>query len=394
MGPRSQVLVVGGSVAGISAADTLRAEGFIGGITVIGAEPLRAYARPPLSKAMLIGKETPESIALPPLDADIVVRTGTTAVVLDISAGVLTVDGDGTRESLPFDGIILATGSRARRLAEPGQQGEYVLRTLDDARLLAAAFSRATTVAILGGGFLGMELASSARALGLEVTVVDISPPLRRQLGPDLADLIVSAARDAGVRFHISPAGAALAGDRTISGIGLPDGGVIDADVVITAVGDVPNVEWLAGSGLASCGPLEVGVGGFVRPGVVAAGDLVATRHPVTDRLDRTPHWHSAIGQGRAAARTLLYGAPRVAEKETSYFWTEGFGLDVKITGEIPSGVAPVIVEGSLLGRDAVLQWSVEGCPRAAASINHRMPLVKLKRLARTIQPRTTGVTA
>lgn len=394
LGPGSHVLVVGGSVAGISAADTLRAEGYTGDITVIGAEKHVAYARPPLSKAMLVGTETPESIALPALDADISVRRGTTAVALDTAAGRLTVESDGVRESLTYDGIVLATGSRARRLAREGQPGEYVVRTLDDAHRLASAFSRAATVAILGGGFLGMELASSARALGLDVTVVDIAPPLLRQLGPELADLIVSAARDAGVRFEVSPSGAVLAGDGSIDGIGLVDGGLVEADVVITAVGDVPNVEWLAGSGLAVDGSLEVGAGGFVRHGVVAAGDLTGSRHPATGRLERTPHWHSAIGQGRSAARTLLHGAPRATESETSYFWTEGFGLEIKITGEIPLDTVPTIIDGSLSGRCAVLQWSVDGRPRAAATVNHRMPLIKLKRLARNISARTSEVTA
>ena len=394
LGPRSQVVVVGGSAAGISAADTLRGEGFTGSITVVGAEQHLAYARPPLSKAMLVGTETPESIALPALDADISVLRGTTAVALDLSAGLLSVESDGARESLPFDGLVLTTGSRARRLARPGQRGEHVLRSLDDAHRLASAFSRAQTVAILGGGFLGMELASSARALGLDVTVVDISPPLLRQLGPDLADLIVGQARDAGVRFQISPAGAVLAGDPDIDGVGLADGRLIEADVVITAAGDVPNVEWLAGSGLSAVGPLEVGAGGVCRPGVVAAGDITGTRDPVTGRLQRTPHWHSAISQGRSAARTLLHGAPQTPEFDLPYFWTEGFGLDIKITGEIPSGVAPLVIEGSLPDRCAVLQWIVDGRPRAAASINHRMPLVKLKRLARNNLARTSEVTA
>ncbi len=395
LGRGSQVLVVGGSAAGVSAADTLRTEGFTGAITVICAEQQPAYARPPLSKTMLVGTETPESITLPKLDDDVAVRLGATALALDPVAHRLLVESGGARESLPFDGIILATGSRARRLAGPGQRGEHVLRTLDDAHHLAAAFKGATTVAILGGGFLGMELASSARSLGLEVTVVDLAPPLHRQLGPELADLMVSAARDGGVRFEISPDGAMLAGDCDIVGIGLADGRLIEADVVITAVGDVPNIEWLAGSGLHADGPLlEVGAGGFVRPGVVAAGDMTGTRDPSTGRLQRTPHWHSAISQGRSAARTLLHGTPETPDVETSYFWTEGCGLDIKITGEIPNGIAPVVIEGTLADRCAVIQWTVDGHPRAAASINHRMPMVKLKRLARTTPARNPEGTA
>ena len=389
--PRS-VVVVGASIAGTSAADTLRAEGFDGSITLVGDEPHTAYARPSLSKAMLQGHETPESILLPAQGSDVEVLTATRAVSLDLDARLLTVERDGERSTLPFDGIVLATGARARSLAAPEQRGEFVVRCLDDSLALAAALAGARRVAVLGGGFLGMELASSVRAMGLDVTVVDVAPPLLRQLGPTLSDLVVSAARDHGVQLETAPGGAALDGRSEITGIRVADGRVFAADVVISAVGDLPNVEWLTGSGLSSAGPLPTGPGGQVAPGVVAAGDMTGSADALTGLLTRTPHWHAAIGQGRIAARTLLRGAPQSATPDIPYFWTEGFGLEVKITGTIPAGVEPTVLEGSLADRNALLQWAGPAGPVAAASINHRMPLVKLKRLAASQPVRTPEV--
>lgn len=384
------VVLVGGSVASVSAADTLRCEGYDGAITVVGDEPHTAYARPPLSKGGMLGQgEDGAGISggarLPELDDSIEVRTSTRATALDVAGRTVTVQTDGRTEVLPFDGVVLATGARARRLARPGQRGEFVVRDLEDTTALAAALRSVRTVAVLGAGFLGMELASTVRAAGKEVTVVDVLPPLLRQLGPDLSAVLASAATDAGVVCRLSEGGAGLHGDP-VDGLRLADGEVVHADLVISAVGDLPNVEWLESSGLPYDGPLVVGADRLVAPGVVAAGDMTATVHPLTGRIQRTPHWHSAISQGRAAAKTLL-GLPVPVSRETSYFWTEGFGLDVKIVGEIPPGVDPQVLEGSLESRSALLQWCDDSGPVAAATLNHRMPLVKLKRLAAPALP-------
>lgn len=378
------VIVVGGSVAGVSAADTLRAEGFDGPITVVGDEPHTAYSRPALSKGMLRGDEDAGVIRLPGLSPSVQVRTATRAVALDVARGIVTVEHEGRREALPFDGLVIATGARARHLGRAPQCHEVVLRGLDDSVALAARLGTASSVLIVGGGFLALELASCVRGMGLDVTVVHVLPPLVRHLGAELANLVVDAARAAGVRFVAVPAGARPL-EGADCGVRLPDGVVLTADVLITAVGDRPNVEWLAGSGLSADGPLEVDAGGAVRPGIVAAGDVTATRS-ATGLLQRTPHWHSAIAQGRAAARSLL-GLSAVAPP-TPYFWTEAFGLDLRITGCIPAGVAPTVLEGGLQQRDAVLQWRrPDGAPVAAATVNHRMPLVKLSRLARPPLP-------
>ena len=387
------VVVVGASIAGTSAVDTLRAEGYDGSITMVGEEPHTAYARPSLSKALLQGVETPASISLTPPSADVEVLTGTQAVSLDIGARKVTVEQAGQRSQLSFDGVVLATGARARSLSSSGQRGEFVVRGLDDTLALAAALVGAGSAAVLGGGFLGMELASTIRAMGIDVTVVDVAPPLLRQLGPTLSNLEVAAARDHGVRLEVCPAGATLYGEPDITGIRLADGRLFTADVVISAIGDVPNVEWLAGSGLSCTGALSTGPGGWLAPGVVAAGDMTGAADAVTGQIARTPHWHAAIGQGRAAARALLGSEVSATDAEIPYFWTEGFGLEVKITGTIPPNVGPDVIDGALSDHRALLQWCDSGGPVAAASINYRMPLVELKRLARSRPAQTSETT-
>jgi 3-phenylpropionate/trans-cinnamate dioxygenase ferredoxin reductase component len=380
------ILIVGGSVAGVSAADTLRQEGFAGEIIVVGDEPHTAYSRPSLSKGLLRGDEDAEMIRLPPLDPSVEVRTGARAIGLDINRRVVKIEQNGHRQNQRFDGLVIATGAQARSLGMGGDRNEFVLRGLDHSLALSSALKDASSAIIVGGGFLAFELASSIRGMGLAVTVVHARPPLSRHLGGELADLMVSAAREAGVEFIAAGTGAlGLAADGR--GIQLADGSVLTADVVVSAIGDSPNVEWLAGSGLVNHGALEVGAGGVVAPGIVAAGDVTATRS-TSGRFERTPFWHSAIAQGRGAARALLRLAPLVPK--TPYSWTEGFGIELKITGRIPLGIAPTVLEGSLKQHDAVLQWRVpDGRPVAAATVNHRMPLIKLSRLA---EPQLTEV--
>lgn len=381
------VVVVGGCVAGVSAADTLRTEGFEGTITIVGDEPHTAYSRPALSKGVLRGDEDAVSVRLPSLDSSVEVRTSTRAVALDTDRRILTVEHDGRREALAFDGLVIATGVRARRLAAAERPDEFVVRDLDHSVALAAVLKAASSVVIVGGGFLALELASSIRGMGLAVTVVHTLPPLSRHLGTEVASLVVDTARAVGVRFVATGPGArALEGDGC--GVRLPNGAVVTSDVLVSAIGDRPNVEWLAGSGLPYSGPLEVTAGGIVRPGIVAAGDVTSTR-TASGSVERTPHWHSAIAQARAAARALLgLAAPATT---TPYFWTECFGMDIKVAGRIPRWVEPTALEGSLRQHEALLQWrGPDGVPVAAATVNRRMPLVKLSRLAR---PEFTEVT-
>jgi len=221
-------------------------------------------------------------------------------------------------------------------------------------------------------------VASTLRHNGLEVTVMDRDPPRLRLLGPWLADLIVGRATADGVRFVLAPNGVELIGDP-VRGVITGPGEEFFADLVVTAAGDLPNVEWLESSGLPLAGGLVVDDRCVVAPGIVAAGD-VAVREVLPGLFRRTPHWTNAIVQGQAAARAMLDSDTAPYEPD-HYFWTEQFGLDIKIAGELPLEGAPEVVAGDPDELSALLQWRRDD-RIVAVSINHRMPVARLKAMA------------
>lgn len=374
--PLRRVVIAGGSIAAATTAQNLRAQDFEGEITLLSDELRAPYSRVPLSKGVLSGKETPDSTALAALGEDITVRLGARATHLRPEhRRVVLAD----TEEVPYDGLVIATGARARRLAAPGQTGEHVVRTLEDATALGDRIGSADSVLVVGGGFLGMEVASTCVELGLTVTVVDRDPPLRRLLGAWLADLVVEAARERGVRFVQAPDGVELVGHPEVTGVDCGEER-LSADVVVSAVGDIPNTEWLVDSGLPLDTGLVVDPRCRVTPHIVAAGDVTATRRD-GETARRSPHWTSAVLQGQAAARALLHGDTATVPRPEPYYWTEQFGLEIKISGEIPADTAPSVLAGDPRERSMLLQWHHQDRPVAAASVNHRIPIVKLKKL-------------
>ena len=372
-----RVVVAGGSVAAVTAADALRVQGFDGEITLLSDEAHAPYSRVPLSKGVLSGRETPDSATLPALAGDVSVRLGTRVAQLRADRQrVVLSDG----EEVPYDAVVIATGARARRLTAPGQRGEFVIRTLDDAIALAARIGTASSVLVIGAGFLGMEVASTCADWGLAVTVVDRDPPLRRLLGAWLADLVVKSARERGVRFVVAPDGVELFGHPEVAGV---DRGSrrLTADVVVSAVGDLANTDWLADSGLPIEGGLVVDSRCRVTPRIVAAGDVTVTRIHGQAHY-RSPHWTNAIQQGQAAAAALLHGDAAPALRPDPYYWTEQFGLDIKISGQIPEHAPPAVLAGDPRQRSTLLQWCHGDRPVAAVSVNHRIPIAKLKKLS------------
>ena len=235
---------------------------------------------------------------------------------------------------------------------------------------------------IIGAGVLGFELASACRSYGVQVTMVDVAEPLVAQLGPALAKVLACRAREAGVRIIVSPSGVAR---RHVDGhpyVELGDGTRLEADLIVTSVGCVPNIEWLRGSGLPLAHGLLVDDRCQVAPGIVAAGDLVSVSQTGGGHGRRTPNWTDAINQARTAATVLVRGDQASAYRRDPYFWTEAFWLSVKVAGRLPAdGAAEVLAEGDDNGR--LLQWLENGHPVAAAAINYRIPVVKLKKLSR-----------
>lgn len=371
-----RIVVVGGSIAAVTAADSLRANGFDGAITLVSAEHVAPYSRVPLSKGVLAGTHPPESAFLEPLDESVDVRLNARATALDPHGRRVTLTGG---QVLSYDGLIVATGASPFRLAVDGQIGEHVVRNLADAAAIAERAADATTAVVVGAGFLGMEIASTLTALGITVTVVDREPPLRRLVGRWLSDLIVERARRAGVRFVLSPGDVRLEGSP-VTGVSYGAGERITADLTVTAAGDRPTVGWLSSSGLRIEGGLLIDECCRVAPGVTAAGDCTVVADGAGN-YHRTPHWTSAVNQARTAARCLLDPADTTPHEPDPYFWTEQFGLEVKICGHPPAHDAPEVLDGDLSAHRALVQWATSGEPHAAASINYTIPIFKLKKL-------------
>ena len=331
-----RVVVVGAGMAGLRAADAIRKSGFAGEITVAGAEPHMPYNRPPLSKdgigAEFDAGQLPFRVARAAAES-IGWRLGAPAVAADLTARNVTL-GDGA--VLGWDGLVIATGVRSRRLDLPGPlAGRHAIRTLDDLTALRADLEQARRIVVVGGGFIGCEVAAAARTRGLDVTVVEPEPlPMRRPLGDELAAELLRRHEGQGVRFRLGTApvafeggafgGGAFGDGARVRAVTLTDGTTLDADLVIESVGSVPNTEWLGGNGLdltdgvACDGRLRVLAEGpsapadgpsapsAARDDVVAAGDVARYPHPLLFGASRRiEHWTVATDTAKYAAAGL-----------------------------------------------------------------------------------------
>jgi 3-phenylpropionate/trans-cinnamate dioxygenase ferredoxin reductase subunit len=375
-----RIVVVGNGIAGQTACDSLRSAGFDGELTVIGAESHRPYSRPALSKALLHDADGIGSHALPEPDHGANEILGIGATGLDVETGrVLLEQG----ESVPYDGLVIASGSRARRLS--GGQGsgsagrELTLRTLEDAIALRQAIAARPSVVVVGGGPLGVEVASGAVQAGCAVTLVSEAPPLTRQLGGHLAGIFTEAAVLRGLRIvRAGKAQLSESGTRVV----LEDGTEVEGDLLVTAIGDEPNVHWLAGTNLLRHGTLRVDSRGRLAPGIVAAGDVAF--FPTDRGVMRVPLWTSAIDQAKVAARGLIQGEAAAEFDFQPYFWTEAFGLSLKSVGFTPVPGLPDHLEQGKDPDSQLMYWEHADGSGTAASINYRIPVPKLRRLANT----------
>jgi 3-phenylpropionate/trans-cinnamate dioxygenase ferredoxin reductase subunit len=307
-----RIVVAGGSMGGLRAAEQLRAAGWTGAITVVGDEPHMPYNRPPLSKEVLAGEAPFESLAFTPkaAAADVEWRLGTKVAAARLDERIVELE-DGT--ALSYDGLVVATGMRPRRLRCPGPlAGRHTVRTLADAQGLRAELTRpGARVVVVGAGFIGCEVAATAVGLGVtEVTVVDPLPlPMVGPLGELLARALLKRHEERGVRFALGAGVAAFEGGDRVTGVVLGDGTVLPADVVVESVGSVANVEWLDGNGLdLSDGVLTdacLRVGG--RPEVVAVGDVARFPNARYDGVPRrVEHWSIPTDTAKHAAKVLV----------------------------------------------------------------------------------------
>lgn len=369
-----RIVVVGHGIAGLTAADTLRDEGFAGEIVLVGDEPHAAYSRPALSKALLRDAEDVTSHELPPADHGAVERLGVAATGLDPQRREVRLS---TGERLAYDGLVIASGCRPRRLGPEGAD-ELTLRTVDEALALRGRIRPGLAVVVVGGGPLGMEVASGCLESGCQVTVVSQGLPLAVQLGGHLARWVVDRATACGLRV-VETAGASIRGTGDETVVLTAEGEVLRSDLVVTAAGDLPNVEWLVDSGLLTDGVLVADDRGRVADRIVAAGDVAAFPGPSGPR--RTPLWTSAVDQAKVAARALLRGDDAAALQQRPYFWTEQFGVTLKMVGEPVGDGEPTVVDGDLATDSALLRWETTEGSATVAAVNYRIPVPRLRRL-------------
>ncbi|WP_455351843.1 NAD(P)/FAD-dependent oxidoreductase [Streptomyces sp. SYSU K217416] len=383
------ITVVGASLAGLSTVRALRAEGYDGAITVVGEERHEPYDRPPLSKDFLKGDVDADALSLGDVDEyeDLAVQwlLGERAVRLDSGARTVTLAGG---RELRTDAVVVATGASARTIpGTDGLAGIHTLRTLDDAQALRAdLLNGLPRVVVIGAGFIGAEVASTAHRLGLQVTVVEaLEVPLERALGREMGLVCSALHTDHGVRLLCGTSVAGFTGNGRVAGVRLVDGRVLPADVVLVGVGVRPATDWLAGSGVSVEDGVvcDAGCASSV-PSVVAVGDVARCPNPFTGRHVRIEHWTSATEQAKTAARTLLSGAPGPAPATAPYFWSDQYRVRIQLAGHVGPGDRPELVEGDLDSRSLAAVYRRDGDPVAVLAMNQ--PKL-FNRLRRTLTP-------
>lgn len=380
-------VVVGASLAGASAVEALRREGYGGRLLLVGAEAHLPYERPPLSKGLLTGATPEAKVFLRDAafyDAQQVeLRLGSRAVALDATARVLTL---ASGEQLRFGRLLIATGGEVRPLAGPGMDlpGVRYLRTLEEARVLAgdlgAIARQGGRVVIVGAGFIGAEVASACRQLGIAVTVLEMLPaPLGRVLGDEVGALCADIHRAHGVDLRLGEGFAAARGARRVEAVVTSAGADIPCDLLVVGVGMRPADEWLRGSGVAS----ENGVLVDERcetsvPGIFAAGDVANWPYWLTGARIRVEHYDNALRQGEAAGRNMLgEGRPYTP---VPYFWSDQYDLRFQYVGHAHTW-DHVVLRGQPADGAFTAFYLREGRLRAALAVNRPRDLATLKRL-------------
>jgi len=368
-------VIVGASLAGAKAAETLRAEGFDGAVVLIGQEDQYPYERPPLSKGYLLGKDSRESVFVQDSDAwyaehQVDLRLGTAVTSIDRAGRRVGLAGG---ESVPYDKLLITTGASPRRLDVPGADLGNVLylRTLSDSERLATALRRGGRVVIAGSGWIGLETAAAAREYGCEVTVVEPEPgPLHRSLGPELGEVFAALHRSHGVTFRFGEGITELTGSGTVAGAVTSSGEELAADIVIAAVGITPNASLAADAGL------EVDNGIVVDealrtsdPDIFAAGDVANAFNSLLGRRIRVEHWGNALAGGPIAARSMM---GRDASYDwVPYFFSDQYDLGMEVAGlPDPGAYDEVVYRGEKESLEFIAFWLADRVVVAGMNVN------------------------
>jgi NADPH-dependent 2,4-dienoyl-CoA reductase/sulfur reductase-like enzyme len=376
-------VVVGASLAGLRAAESARRSGFTGAITLVGAEEHLPYDRPPLSKDFLTSAGEPAPTLLRDEaalrdDLGIGLMLGTTATALDIGRRVVVTDhGD-----VAFTSLVLATGATPRTLPGAGSlRGVHVLRTLDDARAIRRALDAGARTVVVGAGFIGSEIASSARARGCEVTVVEALPtPLARPVGETMGLVLASLHEKNGTHLRVGVGVDGLEGDGDVRAVRLADGTSIDAELVVVGIGVSPNISWLADSGLEIGDGVEcdaklcTGV-----EGIYAAGDIARWHNPTFDVRMRLEHWTIAAEQGGVAGRNAVDPAGAAAFETVPYFWSDWYGKRIQMVGVASGADEIATVAGDIDGDTFVVLYRQGDRLLGALALEARSQVMKYR---------------
>ena len=382
----NDVVIVGGGLAGANAAFTLRDHGFEGGVTIVADEAELPYERPPLSKEYLRGEKERDETHVKPADEysdkNIELMSGTRATAIDTAKHLVTLDD---QTSLRYDALLLATGSAPRKLDVPGADlaGVYYLRNVDHSDAIREASASAESILVVGGGWLGTEVAASLRQLGRNVTLVSPPPqPLEQILGAEVASAYVAVHEANGTNL-VTGRVAEIVGDvgnRSVREVLLADGTRIEADMVVAAVGAAPRTQLAEAAGLTlRDGGVEVDQ--FLRSSaqnVFAAGDIATAWNPRFDRYLRIEHWDNAIEQGKAAAANIL--GRELAYDRTPYFYSDQFDLGMEYRGYATTW-DEVVIRGDLAAREFDAFWLKDGRVVAAMNANRWDDAAELQEL-------------
>ena len=373
MSTRNQTFViVGAGQAGAKAAETLRAEGFDGKLVLIGTEPERPYERPPLTKDYLRSESERQQAYVHPenfyADHDIELIAGTAVTALEPGSAEITLENELV---IGYDRVLLTTGAAPRRLATPGADldGIFYLRTLADCDALRERLGERVRLAVIGAGWIGSEVAASARQLGAEVTVIDpASLPLERVLGVEVGAVYRDLHRDHGVELLLGTVIESFEGDRHVQAISTGDGTTVDCDLAVVGIGVVPRVELAEQAGLRTDNGIVVDPRlATSAANIYAAGDVANAWHPFYGRHIRIEHWANALNQGPAAARAML-GA-EVSYDRIPYFFSDQYDLGMEYSG-FATGWDEVVFRGDPDDREFIAFWLRDGCVVAAMNAN------------------------
>ena len=365
-------VIVGASLAGAKAAETLRAEGFDGRVLLIGAEPNRPYERPPLSKQVLRGEAEAATAFVHPDgfydEHGIELQLGTRIESIDPHQQ-LVEDQDG--HAIHYDRLLLTTGSRPRRLPVPGAEkdGIFYLRDMTDAAALRKAVSAGTRVAVVGAGWIGSEVAASLRQMGAEVSLIDPLPtPLHAVMGHEVGSMYADLHAEHGVALHMGVGVERFIGNGSVAGVGTSDGAIVEAEVVVVGVGATPRIELAQRAGLAVDGGVVVDEHlQTSAPNIYAAGDVAMAMNPALGCHVRVEHWANAQNQGISAAKSML-GQDEVYDR-LPYFFSDQYDLGMEYSGHAPAWDR-VVIRGDVAAREIIAFWVAGGRVTAAMNAN------------------------